>query len=325
MKTTSGTTGPPVPIWYSPEFYFDLFLLTVPKILLRHRGEVAPPEERPVLCVAVTDNRSCSDFVAADPTGATGLTTQVVVDEARPATIRRLWRLLEELEPGCVTAKPSILEVLLEHRDALAPLARPPDLVVSSGAELAEPIRAAAADLFAAPVAISYGLTEFGLVASECAFRRGLHVDHGTLAAELVDGELVLSSVENRAMPLLRYRTGDLAELDDGPCPCGSREPRISSLHGRRVVCFRFADGELVSPTHFNDLFARFPLREFQMTQHAVDRLEVLVEPTDERAGVARAICEHVQGRLPNGVGVEVRTTAFDRSSKFERYRSLVG
>ncbi|MGC9323954.1 MAG: phenylacetate--CoA ligase family protein [Desulfomonilia bacterium] len=93
-----------------------------------------------------------------------------------------------------------------------------------------------------------YGLSEiFGSgVAAECTCRSGLHLFEDQVIPEIIDpesgevlplgesGELVLTTITKEAMPLIRYRTGDLTSLIDGPCTCemkylGMRMSRISS------------------------------------------------------------------------------------------------
>lgn len=93
-----------------------------------------------------------------------------------------------------------------------------------------------------------YGLSEIvgPGVAIECAeAQNGLHVfeDHfypevvdpatGAPVAEGVVGELVLTTLSKEAMPLLRYRTGDLVSLSAEPCPCGRTHRRMSRVLGR--------------------------------------------------------------------------------------------
>jgi phenylacetate-coenzyme A ligase PaaK-like adenylate-forming protein len=93
-----------------------------------------------------------------------------------------------------------------------------------------------------------YGLSEVigPGVAGECLEADGLHVneDHflvetidpetGQPAGEGVPGELVFSALSREAMPLLRYRTGDIASLRRDPCPCGRTLVRMSKVAGRR-------------------------------------------------------------------------------------------
>lgn len=338
LKHTTGSSGPPMQIWYSGDFYFDFFLLPVPKVELR--AGLQPPRDGRVYCLAISDNRAGRDFVVADPLGEQGLSVQVVVDERRRETFERLVALVRELEPWCVSTKPSIFEMLAAMAaagDGYAP--HVPGLLLSSGAELGKPVRDSLYRLrMGERVVSAYAMTEFGLIASECA-EGGCHVDTSSIHAEVLDaggepvapcaeGELVLSSVRNRAMPLLRYRTGDLGALQTDACPCGSHQPRIARMSGRKIVCYVLPSGELFSPTYFNDLFERFAgLAEFQLTQEAVGSFVLKIEPADglaDDAPLSDALQEYVAQSIPGSPRVHVVTERFGNDSKFERYRSAL-
>jgi phenylacetate-coenzyme A ligase PaaK-like adenylate-forming protein len=94
-----------------------------------------------------------------------------------------------------------------------------------------------------------YGLSEIigPGVSCECVeAQAGLHVNTDHFLVEVVDpdaghplapgerGELVFTTLTKEAMPVLRYRTGDLATLDPSPCACGRTLPRMSKVTGRR-------------------------------------------------------------------------------------------
>jgi phenylacetate-CoA ligase len=94
-----------------------------------------------------------------------------------------------------------------------------------------------------------YGLSEIigPGVSAECReVRQGLHVQEDHFLAEVVDpetgdplppgqeGELVFTTLTKEALPLLRYRTGDIASLTYDPCPCGRTLARMSAVRGRR-------------------------------------------------------------------------------------------
>lgn len=92
----------------------------------------------------------------------------------------------------------------------------------------------------------SYGLSEmFGPgVGFECEEQNGLHIWEDHFLVEIVDsngdacapgerGELVLTSLTKEAMPLIRYRTGDMAMMLEDSCPCGRTSTRISRILGR--------------------------------------------------------------------------------------------
>jgi phenylacetate-CoA ligase len=92
-----------------------------------------------------------------------------------------------------------------------------------------------------------YGLSEMcgPGVAAECPARAGLHVqedhfllevvdpDSGTVLGDREEGELVFTTLAKEALPLIRYRTGDVGSVTTEPCECGRTLARIRSLRGR--------------------------------------------------------------------------------------------
>ncbi|MDR1879557.1 MAG: phenylacetate--CoA ligase [Tannerellaceae bacterium] len=82
-------------------------------------------------------------------------------------------------------------------------------------------------------------------VAFECTEQNGLHVWEDYVVVEVIDpetllpvrdgevGELVLTTINREAMPLLRYRTRDLTRIIQGDCPCGRTHKRLSRFQGR--------------------------------------------------------------------------------------------
>jgi phenylacetate-coenzyme A ligase PaaK-like adenylate-forming protein len=334
LRTTTGSSGSPFQVWHSAEFYFDVLLLS-----LRKAAVVAGATEafsRPVFALAINDDRATKNFVLADPTDATGLSIRVVVDQRSAETFDRVFALIEELEPACISSKPSIFEVLVDRLAARGTFrGRSPDFVLSSGARLNDTLRSTLGDCFRTRVVDAYGLAEFGVVASECP-RGGLHIDastvyveilgsQGNLLAEGQPGEIVVSSLTNRAMPLLRYRTRDIGSLETSRCACGSSAPRLTQLSGRIIECFRRPSGRLFNPTYFNDLFVRFPmLKDFQITQETLHHFDVRIEVDASVKDVAEtvaAVRAYVESSIPEAPAVTVNPTAFGRDCKFERYR----
>lgn len=93
----------------------------------------------------------------------------------------------------------------------------------------------------------NYGLSEIigPGVSGECAARTGMHIQEDHFLVECVDsdtlepvpdgehGELIITSLTREAMPMIRYRTRDIAKLDSAPCPCGRTTRRMSRIIGR--------------------------------------------------------------------------------------------
>lgn len=111
---------------------------------------------------------------------------------------------------------------------------------------------------FGAPVFDRYGCEEVGLIASECAVHRGMHLNAEDLILEVVDdqgnplppgqtGKVVVTDLNNLAMPLIRYQNEDMAALLQEPCSCGRSLPLISKPAGRIADFLKRPDGSLVA------------------------------------------------------------------------------
>src|SRR5919106_5717423 len=157
--------------------------------------------------------------------------------------------LLQDFRPAGLCGTPSFVLHIAESLRAAG--ARPETLGVRYGMFGAEPwtdgMRAALEREWGCPAYDIYGLSEIigPGVAGECIARDGLHVmdDHflpeivdpvsGAPRAEGDEGELVLTTLTKRALPMLRYRTGDITALTRAPCRCGRTSVRIKRIKGR--------------------------------------------------------------------------------------------
>jgi phenylacetate-CoA ligase len=100
-----------------------------------------------------------------------------------------------------------------------------------------------------------YGCTEVGAVSAECP-AGSLHVHAEVVHVEVLqgdqpappgeEGDIVLTSLVNRAMPLVRCRVGDRGVLSDEPCRCGLPQPVLLRIMSRAADLFVAADGRLV-------------------------------------------------------------------------------
>ncbi|MBQ5652195.1 MAG: phenylacetate--CoA ligase family protein [Peptococcaceae bacterium] len=118
--------------------------------------------------------------------------------------------------------------------------------VLVSSDYLPETVRHAIEDTLHCSVYDHYGITEAGLGFSiECECHDGLHMRENDLLVEIIDpetgeilpdgewGEMVFTTLTRRAMPLIRYRTGDKARILKEPCVCGSIVKRMDKISGR--------------------------------------------------------------------------------------------
>ena len=95
------------------------------------------------------------------------------------------------------------------------------------------------------------------MIASECDRHDGMHVMAEGLFVEVIRGDqpaqpgelgaVLVTDLLNMAMPLIRYRIGDMAATDESACPCGRGLPRLRTVEGRVTYFLVGADGRLVS------------------------------------------------------------------------------
>jgi phenylacetate-CoA ligase len=214
-------------------------------------------------------------------------------------------RMLADLKPDILTCAPSYAVRLGEAvREAGIELSLKAGLFGSE--PWSEELRARIEDLLGLAALDIYGLSEIigPGVATECLARDGLHVNEDHFIVEVLDadgipvpagvpGELVFST-PRRAMPLLRYRTGDIASLTYAPCSCGRTLVRMSKVLGRRddMLVIR---GVNVYPREIEAVVLR----------HASPHYQVIV---DRRAALARLIvaCEEAGSGLADALAGEL-------------------
>ena len=118
----------------------------------------------------------------------------------------------------------------------------------------------------------SFGMSEMcgPGVAFECREQNGMHIWEDYYIVEIVDpvtlepvpegevGELVLTTINREAMPLLRYRTRDLTRILPGDCPCGRHHRRLDRMKGRSDDMM-ILKGVNIFPIQIETVLMQFP------------------------------------------------------------------
>ncbi len=141
----------------------------------------------------------------------------------------------------------------------------PMKLLIGGGEGITPRTRAALEAFWGARLCMTYASTEAATtLAFECRQGDGYHVNEFDFYVEIADpdaegyGEIVVTTVNRRVMPLLRYRTGDVARWIGTPCPCGLPFRRLSTLRGRIDEQVSCAWGNL-HPEFFEGLLRAVP------------------------------------------------------------------
>ena len=247
--------------------------------------------------------------------------------------------LLQDVRPAGLCATPSFALHIAETMHEQG--GDPRGLGLRYGLYGAEPwtegLRGALERAFGCPAYDVYGLSEIvgPGVAGECEAREGLHLADDHFLSEIIDpatgavlppgheGELVLTTLTKRALPLIRYRTGDVTTLTDAACACGRTSARIARVKGRSDDML-IVKGVNLYPSEVEaallgveELVPHYQLLVDRRTTLA--RLEVQVEPAPavvERCGgfdaahpVLVDLRRRIGERLAKAIGLSVEVT----------------
>jgi phenylacetate-CoA ligase len=229
------------------------------------------------------------DFIAAEHTiSAYEYTEEKLVEWAR---------FIQSYQPVLLQGYASILSevarVVIEKK-----LPMPASLIgVYSTAEvLTDSQRQQMQRAFGCRVFNQYGSREIPNIACECRLGH-LHVFTDMVVLESVpqqnetggsENRLLVTSLTNRLMPMIRYDIGDSGRLLDGECACGLPFPLMEMDLCRHNDHIRTSAGKTLHPAYFNRLLAgQTQVRQYQWVQHAFDRITlnlIAAERLDEAA-----------------------------------------
>lgn len=152
---------------------------------------------------------------------------------------REAYSRLRLYQYNVIVADPTWLISLSEiaEKEGTYPL----KVIFAAGDRMTDVYRNYVQDVWKAPVILGYGSTEMGGgLGMECRRQDGYHFDEYNFLLEILDpdpdgyGELVMTTLSRRTMPMIRYRVSDVTRFIDAPCACGATIRRIAKIKGRR-------------------------------------------------------------------------------------------
>lgn len=168
-----------------------------------------------------------------------------------------------------------------------------PHAVMTSAGTLHPHMRKEIESAFNSPVFNRYGTREVGDIASECSEQDGLHVCEPAVHVEILDennnpvskgelGQVVVTSLTNYSMPLIRYRIGDMAVKGGRECSCGCNWMKLREVAGRVTDMFITQEGDVVSPNYFIHLLGVVIdagwINRYQIVQQEYDHIQVSIQ-----------------------------------------------
>lgn len=308
---TSGTTGTPVPLWQTRR---DLERLACNEETSFRRMGIGPADR---VLVAVALDRcfmaGMAYFLGLTRIGATAI-------RGGSGSLAHLVELVRHQRPTAIVGVPTLLLALADRLQAEG--AEPTRAGVRRLVCIGEPVRGRDLSLsplgerlrgrWQATVFGTYASTEMATAFSDCEAGMGGHLSPELVVVEIVDeqgcvlppgepGEVVATPLLVTGMPLLRFRTGDIAILHPEPCACGRFSPRLGPVLGRKAQMLKVRGTTVYPPGVFAVLQEFAPVCGYYLEVFddfaLSDRLRVVVASRDP-ALTAETVAERLAARL---------------------------
>ena len=289
---TSGSTGEPTTTWFDR----DAWALGKYALKIRRTLAVTSPWFHRCLIVSEQPASGAARYENERPFKSGWLYAERVVSLFDELDMHR--RAIREFRPDMLYAFPSyLLELKQAYERAGERLPRIP-LLFTSSEVLTEAARSAIEAAFGGRVFDIYGSTEFKEVAWQCEAGT-YHLNFESVHAEVspVSGTWLLTSLANRAMPLLRFDTQDLGSLETSTaCACGRESPQLRIASGREGEVMQLPSGRRLSPYLLTTIVETLPgVYQYRILHEQPSQLDIeIVAPH----ALSREVLEECRARL---------------------------
>jgi phenylacetate-CoA ligase len=212
-----------------------------------------------------------------------------------PRSLEEYSATLEKFQPDFFYGYASMLCEFADYVDARPGKITLENLkaIISTSEVLHDEQRRKLEKVFGVKVFDEYGSGELGIIAQECE-QGCLHIAAENLLVEILDGdrpvdagqagEIVVTELNNYAMPLIRYRLGDFASLRRDKCSCGRGLPVLEKVFGRAYDTIRISSGQKFHGEFFMYIFEEAKRKDlgigkFQVIQKKIDHLQINIVP----------------------------------------------
>lgn len=213
--------------------------------------------------------------------------------EMSDANIRQLIDKLRRFRPVLIDGYAEIFNFLAHYARKNGIRGLEPKAIMTSAQIMPPQVREVIEREFKTTVYDKYGSREFSGIAYECDHHQGHHVVAESYIVEILKdgrpaapgelGEIVITDLNNYAVPLVRYRIGDLAVAVDPAeiCGCGRGLPRIGRIVGRAQAIVFCANGTWLPGTFFAHFFKDYDyaVRQYQVIQRVPEAIELKIVP----------------------------------------------
>ena len=201
---------------------------------------------------------------------------------------------INKFKPKVIIAYIHSLLEMIKQAEFLNISLNPVKAIISSTGVLTEKAKIKIQEAFKCRVFNRYGSREIGMIATSCELEDALHINMFHQYLEILDekeneveenkrGEIIITSLINYIMPLIRYKIGDIGAFNYSQCSCGRGLYRLENIYGRTLEIFKTKNGTLIDGYYFANLFFYMDnLKQFQVVQEKLDEINVYVTTLDD-------------------------------------------
>ena len=218
-------------------------------------------------------------------------------------------RKLKKYKPKVIRASPSAAYILAKFMGQEGIDGIGPNAILTTAEKLYDFQREVIESQFGCEIFDGYGSNEIRSIAFECEEHNGYHISAENAIIEFIKngehvapgelGEIVITDLNNYAMPFIRYKVGDVGMPSDEICSCGRGLPLMKSIEGRLTNFVITPDGRLLSSSFFVDLFKDFGfIKQFQVIQETKNNVIIKIVGEPKNEGGNKNLLNYIQENI---------------------------
>lgn len=240
---------------------------------------------------------------------------QMMIADVRDAP-EKLNAALNAFQPAMLGIYPTAAELLADEQLA-GRLKINPVLIMTGGEYLSGDVRKHLSEVFKCHVQTNYSCTEGGTMACECS-EQHFHINDDWIIIEAVDennkpvpfgtqsAKLLLTNLENKICPIIRFEITDRVILHNELCPCGNDRPWLE-IEGRTDDILTFSNGVRIAPLSVYAILKEVHgMKRFQLVKKSEDVLELRIISEDKQGAFKEASAALTKFLSERGINAEI-------------------
>jgi len=328
LESTSGSTGKPVSV-YSDFFSAVKSLMFFQRVLKAYGGSW----KKSKIALVVDLDPGTEENVVFTKSATPFLKKFVDLNNLRYIHIDKkteeIMQELDDFKPDFLGSDPGMFKKLASLKNDGKGKNVEPKYLVSSSAVLDNYNRKYVEKAFNAKIMDTYGATETGPMTFQCVENEYYHVNPDYVFLEFLDesekpvdygkiGQIVATKLYGKGTPIIRYiGLDDLAAPIDESCTCGVKTQLMGQIEGRRFDSIVLSNGKMLTPLSLTtipraimDRYQLYKIKQFQIIQHKIDEIEILVVIDERLRNVGpsvKKLSEEIKKEFSKIVGADVR------------------